>query len=343
MQQFYLGIDVAKKKLSACLFDAAGNRLWSNVDLPNTPSGFKTLVQRATEKAQKSSSGEPFSIAAGMESTGVYGEKLCHYLYENNEEGRITVYVLQAAAVKHYATALQTANKNDRVDAKVIAAYLKMSIQEGTERPFKMPSESTRRLRDLSRRREELLKLIGIEENHLESLRCGAGAAEFVKESVEQSLDFLKQQLEEVEREMQKHIKDDPDLQDRIKLLQTIPGVGDITSALLESETGGLLQFQNAKQLVSYAGLAPKEYTSGTSVYKQTKISRKGNAHIRKGLFMACKTAVRHNPLLRAYYQRLRARGKAWKPTMVACMRKLLHIIWGMFKSGKAFDPTYGC
>ena len=109
----------------------------------------------------------------------------------------------------------------------------------------------------------------------------------------------------------------------------------------LQGESDGLINFASVKGLVSFVGIAPREHTSGTSVFKRSKISRRGNTRIRHHLYMATLVAARVNPVIKEFYERLLNRGKCKKLALVACMRKMLHIIWGVMKNRKRFDPCY--
>jgi len=130
-------------------------------------------------------------------------------------------------------------------------------------------------------------------------------------------------------------------MREDIELLRSIPGIGEVTSVTLQGESDGLNNFKSVKGLVSFVGIAPSEHTSGTSVHKRPKISRRGNARIRHHLYMATMRATQVNPVIKEFYERLLNRGKCKKLALVACMRKMLHIIWGVMKHRKSFDPCY--
>lgn len=122
--------------------------------------------------------------------------------------------------------------------------------------------------------------------------------------------------------------------------MQSIPGIGARTACLLLAELGDPLRFSTARSLVAYAGLTPERCESGSSLHKQSRISRLGSAHVRRLLYMPALSGLRYNPLLKAFFERLVARGKARKAALVACMAKLLRIAYGVLRSGQPFDPT---
>lgn len=341
MQQFYLGVDVSKKTLAVYLMDMADNRVWNSDQLTNDEEGFRSLLSESLKHAKRRSSTELFQIAVGMESTGVYGERLCTYLQKHRANDRIDVYVLKPAAVKSFGEVMGVPNKNDRVDSCVIANYLKMAIAKGTERVFRAPSPQCMLLRGLCRRRQQLVKLQTSEKNRLEKCRYAATYPECLVQSVKNHIEQLNDMIVAIEREIKKVIRSDVALHKEIRLLQTIPGIGEVSSAIIVSETKGLLSFKNKKALVSYTGIAPKEHTSGSSVHKQSKISRRGNRKIRHALYMPVLSAIRHNPVIKDYYTKLQKQGKAKKVARVACMRKLLHIAWGVCTSQQPFDLAH--
>ena len=338
---FCLGIDVSKSTLAVTLIGQQEKVIWSNKSIPNTQDGFKKLVEQVLRHAVKKSGGEDFVIAAGMEATGVYGEQLAHFLHGNNHEGRIIPYVLNPAAVKSYSKACMEANKNDPTDARVIASFLSVAIARGQVSPWKAPSEEERTLRALSRRREELVHLLTSEKNRLEKLNNMASPSEEVVKSVEEHIKYLKAAITKIAEDIDDHINAYPTLSRNAELLRSIPGIGEVSTATVLGEAGDISKFEGIKQFTSFVGIAPMEYTSGSSVNKRSRISRRGNTRIRHCLYMATMIAVRINPVLREFYKRLLERGKGKKVALVASMRKLLHLIWGVLKNQRMFEPQY--
>lgn len=126
-----------------------------------------------------------------------------------------------------------------------------------------------------------------------------------------------------------------------VDLLKSIPGIGDLTAWRLLAEIGSLSRFANIRQIVAFVGLDPTRHESGRSVRGGRHISRQGCASLRAALFMPALAAKRCNPLLQTFSQRLEANGKLPKQIVVAVMRKLLHLAYGILKSGQPFDPCY--
>ena len=338
---FFLGVDVSKKTLSVVLTDHKDKKLWSNKSIPNDEPGFNKLVEAVIKNVSRKAGNEDYSISAGMEATGIYGEQLAYFLSEHSHNGRIVTYVLNPATVKAFGDSVMVPNKNDSADAQLIASYLSMAITKGQISPWKAPSPEGRILKELSRRREELTGLLVSECNRLEKLECMREPSEVIVESVKEHICYLKDSIHSLEKAIEGHIDDDPRMRDDIELLRSIPGIGEVTSVTLQGESDGLINFTSVRGLVSFVGIAPREHTSGTSVFKRSKISRHGNARIRHHLYMATLVATRVNPVIKEFYESLQRRGKCKKLALVACMRKMLHIIWGVMKNRKCFDPCY--
>jgi transposase len=338
---FYLGVDVSKNSLAVHLKDPSkDNPLWTNKSITNAEKGFALIADTVIKKIAKVCD-ESFMVAIGMESTGVYGERLAHYFNDNQSE-RFTVYVLNPMAVRSFAKSAMSKNKNDAADSQAIASYMSMAIPNHTVMPWVAPTEEEMTLNILSRRREELVAVRTEEQNRLEKLKNKANASDEVLDSVHRLIDFLGCEIRQIEEKIKDHVAKHPGIKNDIELMRSIPGIGDVASVVIESETGGLSNFSRVRQLTAYAGLSPEEHTSGTSVYRRSHISKRGNARIRRVLYMCAMTAIQVNPTIKRFYERLVARGKCKKLAIVACMRKLLHIIWGVVKKGKKFEPEYG-
>lgn len=338
---FYLGVDVSKRTLAVNLNDPTkGSRLWTNKSLPNDEKGFALIAETAVKKIASKGCTAPFEIVVGMESTGVYGERLAHYFYERREEG-FRVYVLNPSAVRSFAKSAMTKSKNDAVDAHIIASYLSVAIPQGVVHAWVPPTPEEARLRALSKRREELVNLRTQEENRLEKLSEQFCPPTTVVSSVESVIEHVGTEIEQIEKEISDHIDKHPRLKTDVDLMRSIPGIGDVASVVIQSETGGLSNFSNVRQLIAYAGLSPEEFSSGTSVYRRSRISKRGNKRLRCVLYMCAMVACRFNPIVRSFYERLLDRGKGKKVAIVACMRKLLHIIWGVVRNQKVFNASH--
>lgn len=338
---FFLGVDISKSSLAVALTDQKGKIIWSNKSISNTIAGFEKLAQEVLSHASKKCNQEEFTVYLGMESTGVYGEQLAYFIHDQNPEKRFITYVLNPMAVRAYAKASLELNKNDSTDARVIASYLSIAVAKDQVQPWLAPSEEERILRALSRRRGELVHLLTSEKNRLEKLENMNTPSEEVLKSVKEHIKYLKDAIEALENDISDHISQYPGLKRNDALLQSIPGIGSVSSATIQGEVGDLSQFSTVKQFTAFVGLAPVEYSSGSSVKKHSRISKRGNSRIRHYLYMSTMVAIRFNPFIRVFYEQLLNRGKCKKVALIACMRKMLHLIWGVLKTQSLFDADY--
>lgn len=338
---FYLGVDVSKDSLAVALKETlTGNTLWANKSIHNTEKGFSMLAETVLKKTRNQGYGDSCAIAIGMESTGIYGERLAYYFSEKSAAG-FSVYILNPAAVRSFAKSAMTKNKNDATDAHVIASYMSVAIPQNIVSPWTAPSKTSDFLNSMSKRREELVRMRAIELNRVEKLKNKVNPHEEIFESVNKLIAYLSEEIKCVEKKIETHIIENPDIKNDLELMRSIPGIGTVASVIIYGETGGLRNFKNAKQLTAFAGLAPEEFSSGSSVYKKARISKKGNARIRRVLYLCAMAGIRYNSAIKDFYTRLTSAGKSRKIAIVACMRKLLHIIWGVIKHSKAFVSGY--
>ena len=153
-------------------------------------------------------------------------------------------------------------------------------------------------------------------------------------------LEEIERQIEELGEEIEEHVEEDPKLKDRCTLLDTIPGVGLQTAAIVVSELGSPERFESARQAAAYAGLVPSHHQSGTSVRGNPQLSKVGNARLRRAMYFPAMSALQCNAAVKAFGERLKERGKEKMVVLGAAMRKLLHICYGVLKSGRAFDAS---
>jgi len=291
-------------------------------EFANTPAGHQALL-RFLECAAG-----PVRVA--MESTGLYGLDLALALHQAD----VAVMVANPRAVRHFATALMQRSKNDQLDAAVLREF-------AARMPFvvwRPPSAAALKLVAVARRLEALTDMMAAEKNRLHAASLSEALPVIIRRDVQRSIQTHQRAIERLTRAVEEFILDDPELARRFELLLSIPGVGTTSALHLLAELTLLPAGMDVRQWVAYAGLDPREYTSGTSVHKKVRISKAGNKHLRRALYMPALVAVRHDPHLRAFYEHLLARGKTKMQALVATMRKLLHAIFGMFKHHRLFD-----
>jgi transposase len=173
-----------------------------------------------------------------------------------------------------------------------------------------------------------------------ESNRLGV-SNEQVATLIKAHLDYLDADIQKTKQLIRDHFDQHPGLKQQQDLLMSIPGIGEVTASVILAEVQSWEAFEDAKQLAAYMGLTPKEKSSGTSVRGRSQISRTGNSRLRKALFMPALVSQRFNPLIKIFCKRLLSKGKNKMQVVTAAMRKLAHLIFGILKSGKPFDPNY--
>jgi len=208
-----------------------------------------------------------------------------------------------------------------------------------TQRPpaWSPPAPEVRELQALARRLESLVEMRVAEENRLSS----GVAVEAVRQSVEEHVAYLNEQIRRTEGLIRRHVDTHPTLKQRSALLDSIPGIGEATAALLLAEVTDIKQYRSARQVAAYAGLVPRERRSGSSVRGRVRLSKIGNARLRRALYFPAITALRCSPFFQQWAEGLRQRGKSKMSVIGAAMRKLIHLAYGVLKTGKPFDPEW--
>lgn len=320
-----VGIDVSKDRLDVVVVKADGRS--EHAEFSNDQTGWTKLHHFLKKR------GSEAGTVACMEATGSYSEEVAEYLYEQ----QYAVSVVNPARIKAYAASQLQRNKTDKLDAALIADFAR------TQNPVRWtpPDPAWRELRMLIRHLADLDNDQQRQANRLHALQHSAYISPMVLANLEQQLNLLGQQVEQVKAHIQDHIDQHPDLKRQRDLLVSIKGIGQLTAAKMLAEFRAITEFTDVRQLVAYAGLNPRQRQSGSSVRGQSHISKTGRASIRAALYMPAITAQRHNPILRTYAERLTQQGLGKMQIVVAVMRKLLHLIYGILKSGQPFDPHY--
>lgn len=313
-----LGIDISKLKFDAALM-VAGKIKKTHI-FENAPSGFKALSNWLLKQGIT-------TVAACMEATGCYGEALATYLYGQG----FTVSVVNPAQIKSFSGAQLKRAKTDKADAKLIAQfYLQMNPV-----PWTPPPLHVRELQALVQRLSALVQMEGQEQNRMDT------AAAVIRPSIATVLATIKAEIKTVEALIREHIDRHPGLKEQSGLLDSIPGIGKATIARVLAFIGDVQRFEHAKALAAFIGLNPTVHQSGSSVRGKPHLSKKGNALLRRALYMPAIVARRYNPVIKTFADRLKKAGKPNRVIIAAVMRKLLHIIYGVLKSGKTFDADY--
>lgn len=312
-----LGIDISKSKFDVALLRDTG-KLKHRV-FPNTQAGFGQLSDwLAKQQVER--------VHACMEATGAYSEALATYLHERGQ----VISIVNPAQIKSYAESRLSRAKTDKADATLIARF----CAERRPPAWSPLPQEVRELQALSRRLDSLMEMRGMEANRLEVAATAA-----VTESLSEHLAFLDREVARTEGLIRSHIDSHPGLRGQRDLLVSIPGIGETTAAKILGEIMDVKLYESARQLAAFAGLAPRLHESGSSVRKRAKLSKVGAPRLRKALYFPAIVAIKHNPYIKDLGERLRRRGKCPMQVIGAAMRKLIHIAYGVLKSGRPFDP----
>lgn len=313
-----IGIDISKLKFDLCLLRENG-KLRHKV-FANTAAGFLQLsAWLEKQKVER--------VHACLEATGTYGEALATYLYD---AGHI-VSVINPAIIKAYAQSHLSRTKTDKVDATLIAHF----CQERKPPAWSPLPAEVRELQALVRRLESLLEMHQMEVNRLEA---GLTALS-VRESLIEHIAFLDEEIKRTTALIRNQIDQHPALREQRELLISIPGIGETTAPKLLAEMLDVKLYKSARQLAAFAGLVPRLHESGSSIKRKARLSKTGAPRLRKALYFPAIAAIKYNPYIKALSVRLKERGLCPMQIIGAAMRKLVHLAYGVLKSGKPFDP----
>jgi len=332
----YIGADVSKKTFDVALarpgqrFPAIPLQRFPAATFPRTAQGvgeFLAWLDGLTEKDDQ----EQQESRVVMEATGSYSTELAVWMLEQRPS-------LRPAIVNAYQTAafiksLNLRNKTDGLEARALALY-------GLERApiaYEPPSPERAELRALTRYRDSLIK----QKVALGNRSQDPVASAFVARSREQLLKRFNREIEKIQRQIHRVIDGNEQLKRDFDQLCTIYGVGVITAAVILAELGDLRRFERARQLTAFAGVSPKNTTSGTSVHGRPRLCKQGNPRVRQALYMAAVSAIRGKSDLTRTYFALTERGKAPKVALGALMRKLLTTMRAVLITGTPYDPNW--
>lgn len=320
MELVYIGIDISKETFDVAVILPKGKI--KQLQFSNQRRGHRTfqkwLAKRGISRAH-----------VAMEATGLYGQGLASFLHEHG----YTVSVVNPARIKAYGESKLLRNKTDAIAAELIADFCFTQKPEA----WTPPSPEIEKLRGMTRHLADLKKMRTQEINRQKS-----GISEpVVLGMVAEHLAFLNQAIKELEEKINAHIAAHPPMAKIVMLLESIPGIGRLTAAILVAEIEDINLFSSAAALAAFVGLTPKRHESGKSVRKRATLSKMGRVDLRTALYLPTLSARRVNPLVRSLSARLFDRGKSRATVRGACMRKLLYIVYGVWKNGIPFDPMY--
>lgn len=320
-QLWFAGVDVGKATLDVRVRDSAAKRT-AEAQFENTTEAHARLIRWLKKRSKK--------MRVVLEATGTYSLDLALALHAAG----IEIMVANPRAARKFADASMQRSSTD--------ATMALALREFAARmdftPWEPPPLAVRHLRDIARRIGALTVEKTRERNRIHAGAACADTSEVIHNDILLNIAHLESRIAELERHAQALIADGPDLRRAYTHLVSATGFAATSAIQLLPEIMVLPAGMTVRQWVAHCGLDVRQVQSGTSVHKLPRISKQGNAHIRRVLYMPALVAIRYDPHVRAFYEQLLARGKAPLQAIVAVMRKLLHSIFGMIKNDTDFD-----
>ena len=330
--KYSVGLDIASKKIDICMSvidNSQKVKVVSSKSFLNTVNGFKDMEQWIVKNHKE----KEIQLVLCMEATGVYHENCALYFSERKYK---TSIILPNKA-KHYLISLGLKSKNDKIDARGLS---KMGAEQCLEL-WQPMGKFFYELRQYTRQYQNLQEQKTVFNNQLHALEHAMFISKKMVAQQKNTIKLFDKQLKELDKLIKNHINSDEEIKQKVANICKIKGIGLLTAATILAETNGFELFKNYKQLVSYAGFDVVERESGTSTGK-TRISKKGNGHIRRALFMPAFVAVKHNekPAIDLYNRTIEKHGIKMK-SYVAVQKKLLVLIYHIWKKNQEYDPNY--
>jgi transposase len=329
--KYSIGTDVSMKDFACCISvinDQQEVKVKATHKFANTAVGFGLFLEWVRHHQK-----EELPTVFVMEATGVYHEQLAWFLHHKNQQ----VSILLPNRAKKYLQADGNRSKNDTIDARGLAKI-------GAEKKLDLwtpPSKELYTLRDYTRQHQSLNEMYTATANQLHGIEHSQFRNKDIIKQLKSTLKLLEKHLKEMEAIMAKMIKSDPVLNQHHQNICAIKGFGTLSFAVIAAETNGFALFENAASLVSYAGYDVIENQSGKHTGK-TKISKKGNSRIRRVLHMPALCAVRDDqPQFQKLFERVYDRTKIKMKGYVAVQKKLLIMMYYLWKKGEKYDPAF--
>jgi transposase len=304
----YVGIDVSKNQLDIAVRPAGDT--WS---MPNDASGITEVVQGLAQLhpalvVLEATGGLQMPLAAALATAG------------------LPLAMVNPRQVRDFARATGRLAKTDRLDAQVLAHF----AEAVRPTPYPLPDAQTQELTALLTRRHQVVEMLTAEKNRLRTTR------ESVRRRVQDHIRWLEQELADLDDDLERTLRESPLWREKDNLLRSVPGIGRVVSITLLADLPELGTLSR-HQIAALVGVAPLNRDSGR--FRGKRMVWGGRARVRAALYMAALTASQHNPIIKAFYHRLREAGKARKVALTACMRKLLIILNSMVKHRQAWNP----
>ena len=326
------GIDVAQNELVVTLgrmLDDFTIELFGYKVFKNNDAGIKSLVKWVNQMVDNK-----LAIRYVMEATGVYHQKFAYYLVESNNE----VSIVLPNKISNYIRTLELKTITDKSCSQAIAQF-------GLERKLETwskPKRVYKELQQLTRERDQIVQERCIIKNQIHAEKVEASPNQKSLDRMQVRMRLLNTQEKEIKNDIAQIVNENPDLKKIIDRVTSIPGVGALTASIVLAETNGFELIRNKSQLVSYAGLDVKEKQSGTSIKGKPRISKKGNRNLRKAMHLPALTAVKWDESFKNTYARLVSKHGIKMKALVAIQRKLLELVYILFKNETIYDKEYG-
>lgn len=325
------GIDVAQKELVVCvgrMYDDWSPELYAHKTFANTAKGFAALsvwLKKHTEQT--------LAIRFVMEATGVYHESLAYFLDDNGYE----LSVVMPNKISNYFRTLTVKTITDKTASEAITLF---GLERKLDR-WQRPKPVYKSMRQLTRERDQIVEERTMVKNHLHAELIEAVPNKNSIQRIKERIKMLNRQEEEIKSEITALIKRDEQLAGDISIISSLTGIGELTAVTVLAETNGFELIRNKRQLASYAGFDVKEKQSGTSVKGKSRISKKGNKHIRKAMYLPSLSAIRHDERFKAIFTRLVSKHGIKMKAAVAVQRKMLELMFILFKTRVPYKKNY--
>lgn len=314
----FVGIDVSKETIDLAYLESTNQ--WKNLKINNKVEDFRKFIKTI-----------PTDAHCVMEATGPYYLSLACFLYENG----FKVSVVNPLVIKRYSQMKMRRTKTDKADAKIIAEY----AREQNPTLWKPTDKVIAQIQQINSALEKLTQQRSAWKNKDEAQDKNPNGDDFTQKIIDETLDFYDTKIKEVETKLDEIIKNN--FAEMNAIIRSIPGIGAKTASTLIVITGGFEKFENYKQLISYVGLAPRIYQSGTSVKGKSHICKMGMKRIRQLLYMCSLTAKESNLACKQLFERLVEKGKSKKLAIIAVANKLLKQAFTIVKKNELYNPLF--
>ena len=326
-----VGIDCSKDELATCfgqLFLPLQEKHKATSLFINSPKGFKELLKWSDKLSEQG-----VEVEFVIEATGVYHEKVTNFLFDAGKK----ISVILPNHARHFAQTLKTRTVNDKESSKMLASFGLQKQLDGWQKPDAVYAKLKGLTREYSQLKDELTMI----KNQYHAEEHSAFPINETLTRIKKRIAFMDNQIEQILKDINSIIKANPELAKKIKKICSIPGVALLTTVKIIGETNGFNLIRNKKQLTAFAGYDVITKDSGTSVKGKPRISGKGNKHIRKAMHFPALTSVKYEKHNQDLYIRLEAKSGIKMKAYTAVQRKLLILIYTLWKKNEYFDPDY--